>query len=68
MVLSGGPWRLARRVLTMVHEGGHALAAVLVGRRLEGILLHSDTSGLTVSRGKRTGPGMVLTALAGYRA
>ncbi len=28
--------------------------------------MHSDTSGLTVSRGRPTGPGMVLTAAAGY--
>jgi peptidase M50B-like protein len=39
---------------------------VLVGRRLSGIRLHSDTSGLTLTRGRPTGPGMVLTLLAGY--
>jgi hypothetical protein len=39
---------------------------VLVGRRLSGIRLHSDTSGLTVSRGRPTGPGMALTLLGGY--
>ncbi|CAM3326316.1 M50 family metallopeptidase [Kibdelosporangium persicum] len=68
LVLSGEPWRLARNVITIVHEAGHALVAVLVGRRLRGITLHSDTSGVTVSRGKPTGPGMVLTAFAGYVA
>lgn len=68
LVLSGWPWRLARNIVTIVHEAGHALVAVLVGRRLNGIQLHSDTSGVTVSRGKPTGPGMVLTALAGYPA
>lgn len=68
LVTMRGPWRLARTVVTLVHEAGHALVAVLAGRRLQGILLHSDTSGLTVSRGKPTGPGMVLTALAGYPA
>ncbi len=68
LVLSGQPWRLARNVITIVHEAGHALVAVLVGRRLRGITLHSDTSGVTVSRGKPTGPGMVCTALAGYIA
>ncbi|HET6504422.1 MAG TPA: M50 family metallopeptidase [Amycolatopsis sp.] len=68
LVLSGAPWRLARNVVTIVHEAGHALVAVLVGRRLQGIQLHSDTSGVTVSRGKPTGPGMALTALAGYPA
>jgi hypothetical protein len=61
-------WRLARNAITIAHEGGHALVAVLVGRRLSGIRLHSDTSGLTLSRGRPTGPGMVLTLLAGYVA
>jgi peptidase M50B-like protein len=59
-------WHLARNAITIAHEGGHALVSVLSGRRLEGIRLHSDTSGETVSRGRRTGPGMVFTALAGY--
>ena len=63
-----GSWRVARNVITIVHEAGHALAAVLVGRRLHGIRLHSDTSGLTVSRGRHGGPGMVCTTLAGYPA
>jgi len=61
-------WRPARNVITIVHEAGHALAAVLVGRRLSGIRLHSDTSGLTLTRGKPYGPGMVSTAMAGYLA
>ncbi|RZQ59550.1 M50 family metallopeptidase [Amycolatopsis suaedae] len=68
LVISGSPWRLARNLVTIVHEGGHALVALLAGRRLHGIRLHSDTSGVTVSRGKPTGPGMVLTSLAGYPA
>jgi len=61
-----GVWRWARNVVTIVHEGGHALAALLTGRRLTGIRLHADTSGLTVSVGKPTGPGMAVTAAAGY--
>jgi hypothetical protein len=61
-------WRQARNVITIVHEGGHAVAAVLTGRRLTGIRLHSDTSGLTLSTGKRKGPGMIVTAAAGYLA
>lgn len=61
-------WRLARNVVTIVHEAGHALVALLVGRRLQGIRLHSDTSGVTVSRGKPSGPGMAVTTLAGYPA
>jgi hypothetical protein len=67
-VLSGGAWRVARNAVTIAHEGGHGLVALLSGRRLDGIRLHSDTSGLTVSRGKPHGLGMVLTAAAGYTA
>jgi hypothetical protein len=59
-------WRITRNLVTIAHEGGHALVAVLTGRRLTGIQLHSDTSGLTLTRGKPRGPGMVLTAAAGY--
>ncbi|MDF1703356.1 MAG: M50 family metallopeptidase [Aeromicrobium sp.] len=61
-------WRYARHAVTLVHELGHAGVAVATGRRLSGISLHADTSGLTVSRGKPRGPGMVATAAAGYLA
>ncbi|MEU6840693.1 M50 family metallopeptidase [Streptomyces sp. NPDC046716] len=61
-------WRLSRNAITIAHEGGHGLIALLMGRRLDGIRLHSDTSGLTVSRGKPHGLGMILTAAAGYTA
>lgn len=61
-------WRRVRLGVTVVHEAGHALVAVLTGRRLSGIRLHGDTSGVTVSRGRPTGPGVVLTLLAGYLA
>ncbi|MET4922771.1 M50 family metallopeptidase [Streptomyces sp. PSRA5] len=61
-------WRLSRNAVTIAHEGGHGLVALLTGRKLDGIRLHSDTSGLTVSRGKPTGIGMILTAAAGYTA
>lgn len=61
-------WSITRHVVTLVHEAGHALVAVLTGRRLNGIRLHSDTSGLTVSSGKPRGVGMVATAAAGYLA
>ncbi|MFC7326556.1 M50 family metallopeptidase [Marinactinospora rubrisoli] len=61
-----GPWRVARNVVTIAHEGGHALVALLSGRQLTGIRLHSDTSGVTVSRGKPHGIGMILTVFAGY--
>ena len=70
LVLTWSPlgYRLVRHLATLLHEAGHAIVGVLVGRKLRGIRLHSDTSGLTVSRGKPTGPGMVATLLAGYPA
>jgi len=61
-------WPRLRHGITIVHEAGHGVAATLTGRRLAGIRLHSDTSGLTVSVGRPRGPGMVLTLLAGYPA
>lgn len=70
LLLAWSPWgyRLVRHLVTLVHEAGHALVAVLAGRRLSGIRLHSDTSGVTLSRGRPRGPGMVLTLAAGYPA
>jgi hypothetical protein len=59
-------WLYTRQVVTIAHEGAHGLIAALVGRKLSGIQLHSDTSGVTVSRGKPTGAGMIAVLLAGY--
>ncbi|WP_067688812.1 M50 family metallopeptidase [Nocardia jejuensis] len=61
-------WRILRNIVTIAHEGGHAFTALLTGRRLNSIRLHSDTSGLTVSSGKPYGFGMILTSAAGYPA
>ncbi|MEV4945255.1 M50 family metallopeptidase [Streptomyces sp. NPDC053755] len=61
-------WRLSRNAITIAHEGGHGLIALATGRQLQAVRLHSDTSGLTVSRGRPRGIGMILTAAAGYTA
>ena len=66
LVLSPALWRSTRHVVTIAHEGAHGLVALVAGRRLSGIRLHSDTSGLTVSAGRPTGLGMVFTCAAGY--
>lgn len=66
LVLAPRSWPVVRHVVTLVHEGAHGLGALLTGRRLAGIRLHSDTSGVAVSVGRRTGPGVVLTTAAGY--
>lgn len=61
-------WPAVRLLVTICHEAGHAVVALLSGRSLRGIRVHSDTSGLTVSRGRPTGPGMVATLFGGYPA
>src|SRR3954465_8330845 len=66
LVLSPVFWRATRNVVTIAHEGAHGVVALAAARRLAGIRLHSDTSGLTVSAGRPTGAGMVFTAAAGY--
>jgi hypothetical protein len=68
LVMSRAAWPYTRMLVTITHEGGHAVAALLAGRRLQGIRLHSDTSGLTVSSGRPSGPGMIVMLLAGYLA
>ena len=66
LVLVPQLWPVTRLLVTITHEGAHALAAWLVGRRLTGIKLNSDTSGVTLSSGKPRGPGMVLMLAVGY--
>jgi hypothetical protein len=61
-------WRVARNAVTIAHEGGHAFFALITGRRLQGIRLEFDTSGLTLSSGRPTGFGMMLTLFGGYIA
>jgi Peptidase M50B-like len=66
LVLPRAAWPYTRMLITITHEGAHGVMAFLTGRRLQGIRLHSDTSGLTVSRGRPSGPGMVAMLAAGY--
>jgi Peptidase M50B-like len=66
LVWAPGAWPITRHVVTIAHEAAHGFAALMSGRKLHGIRLHSDTSGLTVSAGRTTGPGMVVTTAAGY--
>jgi len=66
LVWAPGAWPVTRNIVTIAHEAAHGLVALMSGRRLHGIRLHSDTSGLTVSAGRTTGPGMIMTTAAGY--
>jgi Peptidase M50B-like len=68
VVVSSQLWPVARNVVTIVHEGGHALAALATGRRLAGVRLYRSTAGETRSAGRADGPGIVATAAAGYPA
>ena len=61
-------WRYLRLAITLVHELGHALVGVAVGRRFTGFVLRSDMSGHTLTVGRPTGPGVVATTWAGYPA
>jgi len=61
-----GLWRRSRYLVTIAHEAAHGLVAAVSGRRLSGIRLHPDASGLLLSRGRASGPGMFFTVAAGY--
>ena len=61
-------WLRLKYPVTLVHEAGHGFVAMLFGRKLHGIRLHSDTSGLTVTAGSKRGLGIVFTSLGGYPA
>jgi len=63
---SGRVWRRVRILVTIVHEGGHALVAVLFGRRLTAIRLDARSGGVTETWGRQRGLGVRLTAFAGY--
>ncbi|NYF97142.1 M50 family metallopeptidase [Janibacter cremeus] len=61
-------WRVLRLVVTLVHELGHAVVGVAVGRRFRGFVLRADMSGHAVTVGRPSGPGLVVTTWAGYPA
>ena len=62
-------WRIARHLVTALHELGHATAAVLFGRRIVGVRLHRDGSGVTSMLGPKKRPvSDSLISFAGYPA
>jgi peptidase M50B-like protein len=65
-VASSRVWPVSRTVVTIAHEGGHALMALLTGRRVDSVRVLRSTAGMTVSAGSPAGPGIVLTTAAGY--
>lgn len=68
VVASAQAWPIARTVVTIVHEGGHAMVALATGHRRVRVRLYRDTAGETVSAGGAEGLGLALTAAAGYPA
>ena len=69
LVLLPATWPRVRLGVTVVHEAGpRAGRPCSSAAGSSSIRLHSDTSGLTVSRGKPRGPGMVAMLAAGYLA
>ncbi|NHA68841.1 M50 family metallopeptidase [Phycicoccus flavus] len=61
-------WQVLRLGVTLVHELGHALVGMLVGRRFTGFVLRGDMSGAAVTVGRARGPGRAVTTWAGYPA
>ena len=68
VVASSRIWPVARTVVTIVHEGGHALVALVTGQRRIKVRLYRNTAGETRYTGRARGPGITLTAAAGYPA
>lgn len=61
-------WRLARLAVTIVHELGHAIVGILMGRRFTGFVVSADMSGHAVTVGPRRGIGRIASTWAGYPA
>jgi hypothetical protein len=61
-------WHVVRHVITIAHEAGHASVATVLGRQVQGIRLHRDTSGVTTHAGSTKRLPLALTAFAGYPA
>jgi len=61
-------WHGARLGVTAVHETGHAVVALLVGRKVTAIHLRPDTSGVTIHYGRGGRIRRAATAAAGYPA
>lgn len=68
VVLVDPVWRWLRLGVTLVHELGHAVVGVAVGRRFTGFVLRGDMSGHAVTVGPPRGPGRAATTWAGYPA
>ena len=68
IVLVPALWLRLRLVVTLVHELGHAVVGMAVGRRFDGFVLRGDMSGRAVTTGRARGAGRIITTWAGYPA
>ncbi len=59
-------WRIVTTAVTVAHESGHALVAVLTRRRAVRVRIHADGSGSTHMVGKPHGLADTVVALVGY--
>ena len=58
-------WLLARHVNTIAHEGAHAIAGSAVGRRIRGVKLQPNATGVTAMSGGKAA-GNVTVGFVGY--
>lgn len=59
-------WSKTNLIATWVHEIGHALAALLLGRGVKRIVIHKDGSGYTEHTGENKKIRLFLITLIGY--
>lgn len=64
LVTLTGPW--ARSLVTVAHEGGHMLFAVLTFRGFDGFELDEQANGGTSVKDQSWGVGYLLTVVVGY--
>lgn len=64
LVTFTGSW--AGSVVTVAHEGGHMILAILTGRGLKGFGLEDGGGGGTDVDDQSWGPGLILLTFAGY--
>lgn len=58
-------WSIANHAETVVHEGAHALAGIVTGRRIRSVKIDTDGGGATIMA-PDTGFGFGVAASAGY--
>ncbi len=59
-------WQVLHKLITVSHEGGHAIAALVTGRRVLRVRIRADGSGETHTWGRPGGFGGALVTFAGY--